>query len=326
MQRLSVLLAALLLALAGPRHAAAQNCGAITDLGERLICADPALRAADDAMIAALNAFGHTLDRPRQWELVRAQLGWQQLRSRACDVRHDWEDRGKAACLIVMTERRRAAFVAGRIHGELVAGEDGAPPLMVETQVLSRPHCAVVLRLPQLDRALPGAAAFNAAVRRMATAPGTADARNCAARNRRFDYHDYDVDFRVTWQSRRIVAVTFEEYLDSGNAHPIVTVSALTFDLAAGRALAIADLADERGRTAIVASCRDMIAGEAAGAIDAARLARIAADLGAWTIEPTQVTISFNPDTIVRGPGPGFSCTLPLATLRPLLRAGNALW
>jgi uncharacterized protein YecT (DUF1311 family) len=325
--RLIGLVAALLALAAGARPASAQDCRAITDIGERLICSDPALRDADNAMIAELNRFGQPLDHQRQIELVNAQLAWQQLRSRACDVRHAWGERSQTACLIAMTERRRAAFAAGRIQGELIVAEDGAPPLTVDTLVVSSsPGCAIVLRLPQLDPAQPGIAAFTAAVNRIAIGPGTADARRCPTRGRGTAIQDYDLDFRVSWQSPHIIAVTFEEYVDSGNAHPIVRVSALTFDLTAGRALTLSDLAAEPGRTAIAASCRHMMTGAAAHAIDAARLAAIAGDLSAWTVAPTQVTITFNPDTIVRGPGPRLSCTLPLATLRPFLRQDNPLW
>jgi hypothetical protein len=119
--------------------------------------------------------------------------------------------------------------------------------------------------------------------------------------------------------------VTFEEHFDSGNAHPIVTTSALVFDLDAGRALTIAGLADERGRAAIVAACRGMIDDEAVRANDGQRFASIAGDLSAWAIAPTQVTIAFNPNRLV-GTDLGFSCTLPIATLRPLLRQDNPLW
>jgi uncharacterized protein YecT (DUF1311 family) len=326
MRVIAPLIALIMASISGT--AAAQECLFIRGIADRLRCANPAVRAANAAMNQAYAAFAARAPAART-RLAAAQRRWRALRDVACDVRHDWEDEAKARCLIAMTDRRRAALAADRTEGELIAGEAGAEPLAVDTLIYSAPRsrCTVVIRMPRLGRF--GYTRFEAAMGRAAMPPSAEPARTCAARNRAFTYHDYDLDFRVTWHSARVVAVTFDEYIDTGNAHPIVSLTAVTYDFPTGRVLTLADVVDgARGRDAIIDICRAMVATEIGNdaAIDGARFAAIAGDLAAWTVEPTQATISFNPGTIVAGPAPGFACTLPLATLRPFLRAGNPLW
>ena len=147
--RAGAVLGALCILLA-VRAAAAQECALIAGFADRLACADPALRASTATMKAAYAALAERSDAHARARLARAQRRWSRLRMRACDVRRDWEDEAKARCLIAMTERRSAALAAGRLEGELVAGPEGAPALVVETRISSIPRerCAAVLRFP----------------------------------------------------------------------------------------------------------------------------------------------------------------------------------
>src|SRR5262249_40005620 len=152
----------------------------------------------------------------------------------------------------------------------------------------------------------PAAAAFDRAVRAIAFAPATAEARSCRGRNRNFAYHDYDLDFSITWRSDRIIAVAFHQYLDTGNGHPGLTVRSFVLDLEHARALALADLFDAPALAQLERICQEQIeVDHGAGAVDAALLGTMLRSFESWTISPAEVTITFPRDTILGGAAPG---------------------
>jgi uncharacterized protein YecT (DUF1311 family) len=327
--RAGAVLAALCVMLAA-RGAAAQECALIAGFADRLTCANPALHAATATMNAAYAALAARSDARTRARLARAQRHWSALRMRACDVRRDWEDESKARCLIAMTERRSAALAAGRIAGELVAEAAPGQPLVVETRVFSAPRqrCSVVLRFPRFAGPQLAATAFDIAVREIIFAPTTSAARNCAQRNRAFAYHDYDLDFSVTWHTDRIIAIAFDEYIDTGNAHPVVTIRSFAIDLARRHAVALDRLFDAPALAQIERDCRTQIedANGANAIIDGALLGGMLRQIEFWTITPRGATITFPRYTILNGVAPGGECTFTQDVLRPLQRPGNPLW
>ncbi|MBL8835455.1 MAG: DUF1311 domain-containing protein, partial [Alphaproteobacteria bacterium] len=304
--------------------AGAQDCARIAAIPDRLICANEEVRAADAAMAGAYRALRERLDGGGRERLLAAQRAWLALRNRACETRNELGDDAKASCLIAMTGRRRAALEAGRAAGELIVGPEGAPRLAVETQLLGDPgrRCTVVARVLRFADADRRAAAFDQAVRRAVFGAGFA---GCAARNRNFDSHDYDVDVVLSWFDARVLAVAFETYLDPGNARPQDGVANVVFDLRRGRVLTRDDLvAGPAALAAIAEACFDALRGDpAVGADDINRaiFERRVRDFAAWTIAPESITIRFPRFTIQGGVAPGTACILPLDAIRPHLRA-----
>lgn len=325
--RVAGAVAALLAAM--PLPAAAQDCARAGPIPDRLICANETVRYADAAMVAAYRALRERLDQAARERLLAAQRDWLALRNRACESRVDWGDQAAAECLVAMTERRRAALAAGRMAGELIVGPAGSPSLTVETRILGAPRqrCTVVVRIPHFADADPRSAAFDAAVRRAVLGTRLV---GCDRRNREMPYHDFDVDFTVTWASDRVLAIAFTVYLDPGNGHPELSVASVVMDLARGRIVQRADVVDgEDGMRDIAETCYESIKAEFGvgdGDIDRPQFDRLAGDFDAWTIAPERITISFPRYSILGGVAPGGSCTLPIDDIRDYLRADNPLW
>lgn len=309
--------------------AAQQDCPRAGALPDRLICANEAVRNADQAMVAAYRGLRERLDGAARERLLDAQRDWLALRNRACESRIDWEDQAAAECIVAMTERRRAALAAGRFAGELIVGPTGSPRLAVETRVLGAPRqrCTVVVRLPHFADADARSAAFDAGVRRAVLGNRLV---GCERRNREMPYHDFDVDFAVTWASARVLAIAFTVYLDPGNGHPELSIASVAMDLARGRIIERGDVvAGDDGMRDIAELCYESIKqefGVGDDEIDRPQFDRLVRDFDAWTIAPERITITFPRYSILGGVAPGGDCTLPVDEIRPHLRADNPLW
>jgi uncharacterized protein YecT (DUF1311 family) len=317
----ALLLAALAMLAAG--EAAAQQCAGVTRFPDRLICSDAGVRAADAAMAQAYEAVRAQGSPDARRSLLAEQRAWLGERTRSCAARQGEAE--QVRCLIAASEQRRDALAAALQR----APRDPAAGLASVTfsRRGARPPCTITARYPVLPEGAAGGAAFAAAMRDAAIEPAARDCpRTAATPGARIVY---SADYAVTLRTPRIIAVVFSISSDAGGAQPLNYSHAVAFDLARGRVLAIADLVDAtRGLPAVTAACSDQLAQERAanggGAGDRDQLAQevgaVVGDAMHWQLAPDGATILFD-----RAPNGPFECTIPLATLQPLLPADSPL-
>ena len=189
--------------------AAAFACDKAASPSEIAICADPAARAADDAMAQAFAALVAAAAPSAKEAIVAAQARWLKDRDFACGER-----KGLAACLAEESARRRAFLAAEPEAGPGAPGrlapwfryEKGAPG---KAAVLVQ-----LLRYP--SPATPAERAFDSAVDQLAGGIEEPEKDDPAA-----DRYEYDRSMRLTFASPRLISAHIDGFNDTGGAHPI---------------------------------------------------------------------------------------------------------
>lgn len=314
--------------VAGP--AVAFDCAAASAPVEHAICSDPVAKAADDAMGAAYDALRAVLgdeDREALRQSQRAWLGWREAACLAYDPEEARSDRYDTACLVEMTEARRALLAA-----EPETAGPGAPDFV--PHFLWRAGTPVTFEIDiQYPQAVAGTgvvparvidwlnAALEEAVMEEAAwafAPPEPDAQPSIGQM----YHG--TSFRIVRADETLISVVFAIDAYSGGAHPNHWSRAVNLLLTEGRSLAVADLFDAAGQLALRKLCRAQIAAEkrergleeawiAADLTDEA-LDAVLLDPAHWAVG-RDLTIVFDPYAIGSYAEGGYQCTIEPAVL-----------
>jgi uncharacterized protein YecT (DUF1311 family) len=321
------LLLAAVAALAGGR-AAAQACPDAR-FPARLICADDDLRAADAALDAAYRALHGRLDATTRERLQAAQERWLAERATVCDSHWAQGAARQAECLRAKTERRRAALATRQIEGEAIAGPPGAPRLVIDVRTLGdlADRCAVNVQLPRLLGMR--AQEFNDVMRAHVTSHYFERAGRCGARPPAAAYYEHDIDFRITWNDARVLALTLEIYHDDGDGRPDLLQWPFAFDAATGRQIGRDDVLAPDMFDPLAALCLARIQDRSAipvGEIDAMEFRWVLENEATWSYAPEAATVGFPASVRYAARAAGLSCTLRPEELQPYLRADNPLW
>ena len=324
------------MAVAGP--ALAFECDKARSKAEKAICADPAAKAADDAMNEAFSALRARLDPAQRTALLANQRRWLKTRDGAC-IGEDRKD--ASACLRDENGARTLALSARPEAGP------GTPnpllPVFLERAGTKTTYDASAL-LYRFE--VPRGAAearLNAWTEAMLKeAPVRTDDPGGT-----FTY-SFERRARIGYASDRLLSITVTGYDFTGGAHGQSSSTALNLDLKAGRALAIGDLVGPKELGEVRATCRRDVArdikarltegGEDPGKDPDAKnnldvLVRNAAepvdatvgDLANWSFGAKAATVTFVSDAIGPHAMGEFACTLPYDRLRGLAKPGFPL-
>lgn len=304
--RLSAIAGLLLLAAASP--ALAIDCAKAKDPVSKAICADPALKAADDAMSAAYATLRGSLADKEKAILKAQQLEWLRQRDGSCGA---WEDHPvDEACLLTFTEARTRM-----LSGTPEQAEAGAPAFQPAVGGLLNKAAKVsaTLLYPQS----PDAADFNAALREAAEGDGSwrkADS-----------YLVYDVTYRIPYASAEIASVVLAVYWDGGGAHPNGSLSAVTWLGKEQRLLQPEDLVAPDQLAAATAFCKEAIAAvkrergqdesDDPFLTDEAVAGNIQ-NAGNWWITAEGANVHYNAYDVGAYAEGDFDCTIPWAKLK----------
>lgn len=242
--RLALLYAVLVVA-ATP--ALAFDCTKASAPVEQAICADPALKASDDAMSAAYGAARTRLDAAGKAALRGLQLDWIKLRDGRCT---GWDAAAAVdrQCLGEEIADRTALLTAAPLHAA-----PGAPrfsPVFFRL-VDEKADIDIGLVYPQVvDPETPAMAALN----RYLAARGAVDQVEGP--------YGRTLTYRIGYASGQFVSVRFDGYEYTGGAHGMGFTGGVNFLPERGRLLEIADLLDRRGQKALTAHCRARLADE----------------------------------------------------------------
>lgn len=221
--------------------AAAFDCAKATSDTEKSICANPAVKAADDEMSAAYAALLPTLEGDQPAMLRANQVAWLKLREQNCG----WQEQAseKSACLLEKTNERTSYLSARPASGPGMG--DGArlvPYLFARAFGKSRCSADISLyRFPGTAEG-PGERTLNGWVNDLTTslegeyggfAEGDLpDGMEC----------EYAASASLTYASADLVAMNASIYMFGGGAHGNTTATSITLDRKTGKALAFADI------------------------------------------------------------------------------------
>lgn len=334
--------AALTTALMLVPDAAALDCAkASTDI-EKVICADPAVKAADDAMSAAYTALMAKAQGDQPAMLKASQIAWLKLRDANCGWQEQVEE--KAACLLEQTTARTDYFTAKPASGP---GFGDSPALVpyVTAHGFGKGKCSADVSMFRF----PGAAAtadekaLNGWVHALATSlekdyggyteGDLPEGMQC----------EYSAAAKITYASPDVIAMNVSIYMFGGGAHGNSAATSITLDRKAGKALNFADVFDKGAEKALTAKCAEGIKaakyerfGESGTKEEVEQLVgndmttyadaigEGVRDFGNWLVYEDRAEVYFAPYALGSYAEGDYTCALPKADLQAA--AGSKGW
>lgn len=312
---------------------------------EKVICASPALGRVDREMAASYRGLLQAvvaLGPAAEQRLKEGQRGWVAGRGAACGLARDVE----------VTAETRPAFTeclaelyAARAR-ELEGIRAGLPlsaaiAAIAVTESVAQQHYEIDARYPQIaDAGIAGADGFNRRIKEQVTeligqsqrefaemAADPPDSDGAGPESGSSLWLRYDVFF----PSQRLISVRFEiSTYFAGAAHPNTQYSSITFDLAGGRQLTLADLVgpgdDWQGVIArhCLSELKRVSEQHDIGFLPddaSAAVSETVADFTNWSIAAGRAIITFNAYSVFSYAAGPQEVEVPFALLKPYLRA-----
>lgn len=316
-------LVCVLIALIAPSPAAAFDCKLARSEAEKAICRDPAAQVADADMAKAFGALFSSLDPSRRPALATAQRRWLVRRDGDCA---GTQGSAFAACLAAASARRQAFLTGAPLAGP------GAPDKLVPSLVVEpggKGRTDVDIEVLRFARPVTAAErAFNAAVDGLSSDVPQPDKDDPQA-----DNYAYAWTMRLAYASPRLISAHAEGYSSTGGAYPTLSSADINIDVRAGRAATFSSLLDKSAAQKVFALCTGQVAAEKrsregeearldAEALEQLRqsVATTTGALGAWSFGADAATISYAADAVGVHAEGAFSCEMPYAALRPLVK------
>lgn len=335
--------AALAAMLALAPSAAAFDCAKASTDTEKAICADPAVKAADDEMAAAYAALLPLMQGDQAAMLKANQRAWLKVREMNCGWQEEAAD--KAACLLEVTQLRTRYLSAAPASGP---GFGDSPRLVphLYARDFGKGHCSADVSVyrfagPAADR---GEKAFNGWIDAL-----TANLENDYGAYAEGDLPedmqcDYGAAGDITYASADLVAMTVSITMFGGGAHGMSTATAITLDRNTGKVLAFADLFAPAAAKQLTTVCAEEIKAEklkrfAEYEEDKAAVAKLVADdlenyaeaiaegvgdLSNWQVYEDRAEVYFPPYALGSYAEGDYVCRLPKAALEKA--AGDKGW
>jgi uncharacterized protein YecT (DUF1311 family) len=308
-------------ALSAATPASAFDCARASTASEKAICADPAALKADEELGKAYEALLASAPQGERAAVVASEARWLKTRDDDCA---DQKGAALSACLRTETERRRA-FLSGAPEAGPGAPGRLAPVFRIENGGKGKADVDFEsLTFPAPANA--GERAFNAAVAKFSGNVEEPDKDDPAA-----DRYAYGRTMRLVYASPRFVSAHVDQYEYTGGAHPNSSTANINVDMRAGRELAFADLLGNEAAGRIFDLCTDQVRkqkidnGETPDDLgDPAELRKnvgaASGDLETWSFGVDAAVIGYDHYTVGAYAEGTFSCTIPYATLRPLVK------
>lgn len=321
--------APLLLAF-GVQPALAFDCAKAQSPIEKAICADPKLKAADDAMSAAYSSLREALNAAERKGLTASQRKWIRSREDSCSVQEGAE---LTKCIVEQTEERRRLFLAEPESGS----GTGARMVPIFVQQDPDPHRFDVdyTLIRFAEPKSRGEKLFNADVDKIVKdAPLK---RQAEAAPEGMNYASYSA-MDITYASPKFLSAKIEAWENTGGAHGNGGTSAINIDLARGVALKADDLFDGKAQMALKTDCIAQITVQKKEKNDGQdfdpvndpnyqeqTVVDVLKSLDAWNFWQDKAVVTFNSYAIgsyAEGP---YECEFPMTKLKSLAKSGATL-
>ena len=298
------------------------DCGKAQTKVEKVICADPKLKAADDAMAASYDKLRATADAAAKDALRISQLRWIAQRENcsypgAVDV---------PGCVADLTFKRKSVLTALPETGP-GDGSDLAPWFVQRDGKKGGWDIGFDLvryAQPQSD----GEELFNREVEAL-TAPALLENSSLGTATEKVPADKifaYSVALTPTYASKQLISALAEGYEDRGGAHPNGWSRSINVALDEGRRLSFGDLFPREATGIFAKLCSDqLIAARRVRNSDAAINLEEGADvvildhvkdLENWSLRADKATILFDAYLIGSHAEGAYSCDLDMARLR----------
>lgn len=322
--------------------ATALDCANAASDTEKIICTDPAAKAANDAMNAAYEAL-LTLMQGEQAEMLKtSQATWLSVREQNCGWQEDAAE--KTACLVEFTGRR-TAYLEVRPESGPGLGEGARLVPFLFSRLYTRPVCSADNALYRFADPAggPGEAAFNGWMDELA-----ADLEQDFGRFEEDDLPEdlsceYTTSASLSYASPTLISANVSIYVYAGGAHGMSMVKSVVLDRAGGRLLTFGDAFPSEAINALAATCTEGIKAEKIKrfsevgmegdveqtvaedlAANAGTIAEGVGDFANWQIYEDRAEVYFPPYALGAYAEGDYQCALPKADLQKA--AGEKGW
>lgn len=333
MNKTALTAAALCVAALGlTSEAAAFDCAKAATRAEKAICADPAIKAADDAMAAAYTAMMKSLTGEQAKTAKDNQRAWLKRRDENCGYLEDAAEFGK--CLLDDTVSR-TAFLTGAAESGPGLGYALTPYFVA--RAASKKDCAAEVAVYKFGGAGgAGGKAYDAWVSGLVTG----FAKDFGARDPEMgsDFScEYAAGATISYAAPDLISSTIGYYVYGGGAHGNSDSASITIDLKAGKALAFQDVFPASAKAALVEACTAAIRAEKlvripdlADGLDeemkgyAETIAEGVGNFERWAVYADRAEVTFAPYAVGSYAEGSYECALPNALLQSA--AGSKGW
>jgi uncharacterized protein YecT (DUF1311 family) len=237
--------------MASALPAAAFDCGKAQSVVEKAICADPKLKAVDDAMGAAYAALRQALAGPDRKMLGAAQRKWLKTREDNCGYQQGAELTG---CILDQTEERRRLLTAEPESGPGTGTQ--LVPIFIQQDPDPHHYDVDFILIRFVTPKSKGEKLFNAEVDKIAK---SAPLKRITERvSEEVPYASYAA-MAITYASPKLLSAKIDAWVNAGGAHGNGGTSAITIDLGKGVDLKAGDFFDAKGQAALKADCVQQI-------------------------------------------------------------------
>ncbi len=322
----SILTAAALCAgaLAFTTDAAAFDCGKAATRSEKAICADPAIKAADDEMAAAYTAMLKSLTGEQAKMAKASQVGWLKQRDDNCTYLEDAAEFGK--CLLDATTAR-SAFLTGKAESGPGLGYALTPYFL--SRAASKTSCTVDFSVYVFGAAGgAGGKTYDKWVK--SNLAGFEESFGGRDPDLGSDFQcDYSAGATVSYASPALISSTLSYYAYTGGAHGNGDTSGITIDLKSGKALTFKDVFPASAVPELVKACTAAIRAEKlvrmpdlADSLDAEMkdyaetITEGVSNFERWAIYDDRAEVIFAAYAVGSYAEGSYDCTLPKALLQ----------
>lgn len=330
--------AALVAAVVYSPPAMAFDCARASTKVEKAICADPALKAADDAMSAAYGQVMERVAADQKAALKGNQIAWLKRRDDSCSWNEAQAD--LIACLLDMTTSR-SSFLTGAHAAGPGMSKPLSPWFMSRKQSKTKCSANVEVYLFGSMATTPAEKAFDAKVMSVLSAVESENGAREVSPDYEYDCY-YAVSASTAYASDDLLNVDLSIDMYGGGAHGMSTATSIIAGLKDGKLLAYGDVFGPSARAPLVEACTaglkqeklmryaevadpELVAGvdeELKGYAEA--IASGVTDFERWTIADDHATVYFPPyDVGSYAEGP-YQCTIPSLVLKAA--AGGKGW
>ncbi len=243
--------AVLLLAIPSGGEAVAFDCNKASTKIERAICADPALKAVDDAMSAAYAAVRHSLEGSEASMLQLAQKRWLGVRNDRCAAESGQE---LTKCLLDFTKERRLLLDGAPQSGP---GTDARIiPVFIQQEGGPKKYSVDYTLLRFANPATQGQKIFNRELDQIAKKAPLGKQNTDVMEGMELSAVASAV---LSYASPKIVSSAIDIWSFDGGAHGNGGITNVNVDLIGGRNITFDILFDPADKEPLVLSCRQQI-------------------------------------------------------------------
>lgn len=295
--------------------AVAFDCAQAKQPIEKMICADPAAKASDDAMDAAFAGIRAALPEDQKKPALDDQRRWLKERNRNC-----LNEKVPAACIASANNARVGVLTARPESGP---GLSRRPLPYFVNQTGSRDKVEVSVQLYSFpDPATPG--------ERLLDAEAKKTAEGIAFKKDEPDERDWshEESWAIAYASPTFLSIWSTGYDFSGGAHGSASGRGIHIDLRKGKLLGFADLFDAKAQAAIDKICLAKVkaekvergAGEDIQPDLPKQVADVVKDLANWSFKEKTARIEFGQYAVGAYAEGVYECEIPIDQVNTLAK------